>query len=148
MNKTFILILIFIIPVLFSCKENNNQTTGNEYNITNQNSSNANIKGTPIITFKELEYNFGTLIQGEKVAHSFVFTNTGGGNLIISNVSASCGCTAPKWSREPIPAGGTGKIEVVFDSKGRDGKQTKTVKVYSNTEPNVTDLVIRCDIVN
>ncbi|HRW21492.1 MAG TPA: DUF1573 domain-containing protein, partial [Bacteroidales bacterium] len=64
----------------------------------------------------------------------------------ISNVKASCGCTTPKWSKEPIKPGQKGTIEVVFDSAGRSGEQAKTVKVYCNTQPNVIELRIRCQI--
>ncbi len=144
-----LIVIVTIVFITFACNNNQQGTTGSEYNINNPASaSGKSTNGLPVITFDELEYNFGTLIQGEKVAHSFRFTNTGDGNLVISNVGASCGCTAPKWSREPIAPGEIGFIEVVFDSRGREGKQIKTVKVFSNTQPNNTDLIIRCDIVN
>jgi hypothetical protein len=148
--KNYSILLVFT-AFLFSvsCNDNQQGNTGNEYNINNPESASGNSSnGLPEISFEELEYNFGTLIQGEKVSHNFKFTNTGEGNLVISNVGASCGCTAPKWSKEPIKPGDSGHIEVVFDSKGREGKQTKSVKVFANTQPNSTDLVIRCDIVN
>lgn len=148
--KTIVILLGLIgILTLVSCNDSKNKT-GGEYNIDNP----ANIDnpqgtsdGMPEITFDETEYNFGTVIQGEKVIHNFVFTNTGKGNLIISNVKASCGCTVPKWTKEPIKPGEKGNIEIKFDSANRNGKQTKTAKVYSNTTPNVTELVIRCEVI-
>lgn len=148
--KTYFLTLTILLTVtLFSCNNNNNKT-GGEYNITNSETADgtSNDDGLPTIDFDELEFNFGTVIQGEKVSHSFVFKNNGNGNLIISNVKASCGCTVPKWSKEPIKPGKTGLIELVFDSANRDGKQTKSAQVYSNTQPNATELVIRCEIIN
>ena len=60
--------------------------------------------------------------------------------MIIENVRPSCGCTAPNWSKEPIPVGGTGEVEVVFDSKGKPNAQNKTVTVTANTWPQTTVL--------
>lgn len=149
--SVFLLFTVLILG-LSSCK-NNNQNTGGDFNINNpvtaENPSNIdNSDELPTIDFNETEYNFGVVIKGEKVAHSFVFKNNGKSNLIISNVKASCGCTVPKWPKEPIKPGETGYIELVFDSANRDGKQTKSANVYSNTLPNSTELIIRCDIVN
>ncbi|MDD2386116.1 MAG: DUF1573 domain-containing protein [Bacteroidales bacterium] len=148
--RNIVILLGFIIALtLGSCKDSKNKT-GGEYNIdnpANADNPNAEKDGLPKISFEETEFNFGTVIQGEKVIHNFVFTNTGKGNLIISNVKASCGCTVPKWTKEPIRPGQKGNVEIKFDSSGRDGKQTKTAKVYSNTNPNVTELVVRCEII-
>ena len=150
MIRLSLIILIVLFFTFISCNQPENQTTGKDYNIHNTASGekNKNIKGVPQISFKETEYNFGTLIQGEKVSYSFMFENTGDGNLIISDVSTSCGCTAPEYSKEPIAPGEKGYVEVVFDSKGRSGHQTQNIKVHTNTQPNITDLKIRCDIVN
>ncbi len=142
----FSIIFIFVI----SCKEKEERTTGGKYNIFNHASANKakKYKKTPVISFDRTEYNFGTLIQGERVSHTFYFTNSGGSNLIISNVETSCGCTAPKWPREAISPGKKGKIEIIFDSRGRSGIHDETIHVYANTQPNLTELFIRCDIVN
>ena len=149
MRNYLIILSLFSVLALVSCNENNKKT-GGEYNIDNPadaDNPNGNGKGSPVIAFDETEFNFGTVIQGEKVIHNFTFENTGDGNLIISNVKASCGCTVPKWTKEPIKPGKKGNIEIKFDSSNRDGKQTKTAKVYSNTSPNVTELVIRCEVI-
>lgn len=136
--------------ILLSCK-NDNKQTGSDYNILNHATANKPVSGEtngiPTIDFTETEYNFGVVIMGEKVAHSFVFKNNGTGNLVISSVKASCGCTVPKWPKEPIKPGETGTIELVFDSANRMGKQTKSATVYSNTSPNTNELLIRCDVV-
>ncbi len=149
--RTYIFIFgLLLLSSLYSCN-NGDKKTGGEYNITNSataDGENGKNGGLPTIDFEETEYNFGTVIQGEKVSHSFVFKNNGDGNLIISNVKASCGCTVPKWTKEPIKPGQTGTIELVFDSSNRDGKQTKSAKVYSNTQPNVMELFIRCEVIN
>jgi len=149
MKNYLIILSLFSVLALVSCN-NDSKKTGGEYNIDNPadaDNPNGNKNGIPAITFAEKEFNFGTVIQGEKVIHNFAFENTGDGNLIISNVKASCGCTVPKWTKEPIKPGEKGNIEIKFDSSNRDGKQTKTAKVYSNTSPNVTELVIRCEVI-
>ncbi|MDD2634416.1 MAG: DUF1573 domain-containing protein [Bacteroidales bacterium] len=150
MKNIVILLGLIIALTVGSCKDSKNKT-GGDYNIdnpANADNPNAEKDGLPTISFEETEFNFGTVIQGEKVIHNFIFTNTGKGNLIISNVKASCGCTVPKWTKEPIRPGQKGNIEIKFDSSNRDGKQTKTAKVYSNTSPNVTELIVRCEIIN
>ena len=87
-----------------------------------------------------INHDFGTLKEGDKVTHVYKFKNTGAVPLIIETVRPSCGCTAPNWTKEPIPVGGTGEIEVVFDSKGKPNAQNKTVTVTANTWPQSTVL--------
>ena len=87
-----------------------------------------------------INHDFGTIKEGEKVTHVYKFKNTGAVPLIIEGVRPSCGCTAPNWTKEPIPVGGTGEVEVVFDSKGKPNAQNKTVTVTANTWPQSTVL--------
>lgn len=102
--------------------------------------------GTPELTFSKIEHDFGSITEGEKVGTIFSFTNNGDGDLIIASAATSCGCTVPKYSKEPVPPGGTGTVEVVFDSSNREGKQTKTVTVRSNASTPVIILRISADI--
>jgi hypothetical protein len=95
----------------------------------------------PAFKFEQTNYNFGQIKEGEKVIHSYKFQNTGEAPLIIENVQPTCGCTAPDWSKEPIPVGGTGFVKVEFDSNGKQGVQNKTVTVSANTWPKT--LVLR-----
>ena len=101
----------------------------------------------PEITFAKTEHDFGRLIQGEQVVYVFKFTNTGNSDLLISKVSASCGCTASKFTRDPIRPGKEGKIEVTFDSNGQRGVQNKTVTVLTNGKPQTTVLRIKAQVV-
>ena len=96
-----------------------------------------------VIAFEKSEYNFGEIIQGEKVSYSFIFTNEGLAPLIISSVAATCGCTVPSWSKNPIAVGEQGKIDVVFDSKDKEGAQAKDITVISNAIPNTTIIRIK-----
>jgi hypothetical protein len=68
------------------------------------------------IRLKETEFDFGKIPQGKPVYHVFELVNTGTAPMKLDNVSASCGCTTPEWSRDPIPAGGTTLIRVGFNA--------------------------------
>lgn len=101
---------------------------------------------TTTVEFEELVYDYGEVVEGVMVKHQYKFKNTGNEPLVISDAKGSCGCTVPDWPREPIPPGGTGVINVQFDSKGKGsddgGKQTKRVTVTANTNPAQTYLSI------
>ncbi|HON18044.1 MAG TPA: DUF1573 domain-containing protein [Salinivirgaceae bacterium] len=92
-------------------------------------------------------FDFGVIIQGENVVHTFEIKNVGDADLVISSANASCGCTVPKFSREPIPPGKTGKVEVAFSSAGRVGKQLKTVTLLTNAQPSTVTLTIVANII-
>jgi hypothetical protein len=93
----------------------------------------AEKKDGAVITFEKKTHDFGDINQGDKVEHTFYFTNTGNEPLIITNVQVSCGCTTPKgWPREPIPPGGKGELTVSFNSTGKMGRQSKPVTIISN----------------
>ncbi len=101
---------------------------------------------TTQMTFKTEEYDFGTVKSGESVTHDYEFTNTGNENLIIANAKGSCGCTVPQWPKEPIPPGKSGVIKVVFDSKGKQGPQSKRVTITANTNPPQSFLTIKGEV--
>ncbi|HMP31629.1 MAG TPA: DUF1573 domain-containing protein [Saprospiraceae bacterium] len=98
------------------------------------------------IKFDEMEYDFGTVKDGEKVTKIFKFTNTGNEPLVITNATASCGCTVPEWPKDAIAPGKTGELKAVFDSKGKGtpegSRQSKTIDITANTEPAMTNLRI------
>lgn len=99
-----------------------------------------------VIEFSETEFDFGLIDSGEKVAYVFTFTNTGAEPLIITNAKGSCGCTVPFFPKVPIMPGETSEIEVEFDSKGKKGKQSKRVSITANTEPAMTFLTIKGEV--
>ena len=87
----------------------------------------------PVMTFDEKTYDFGTIKEVDgPVTHSFEFTNTGDEPLVIINVNASCGCTRPEYSKEPIKPVKSGKIKVTFNPAGRPGEFSKDVKIRTN----------------
>lgn len=93
-------------------------------------------------TFEKEVHDFGTIVQGEKVAYSFKFKNSGDSDLIITSAKGSCGCTVPEWPQDPVAPGAEGVIDVVFDSNGKSGQQNKKVTIVANTVPNTTVLAI------
>ena len=90
---------------------------------------------TAKIEFDKMEHDFGKIREGEKVQYRFKVKNPGTVPLRLTDVKPSCGCTVPNWTKEPIPPGGEGFVEVIFDSQGRSGEQMKTVTVFANTDP-------------
>ena len=87
-------------------------------------------------SLKAVEFNFGTIKQGDVINHEFVFTNVGKEPLVITESHGSCGCTVPQWPKEPIKKGEKGVIKVTFNSAGKMGLQDKTVTITSNAKSN------------
>jgi hypothetical protein len=52
----------------------------------------------------------------------------------------------PRFSKEPVPPGGSGTVEVMFDTSGRIGKQRKTVTLQTNGKVRVVKLTIEAYI--
>jgi len=101
----------------------------------------------PHASFKATTHDFGKIkeIDGP-VSHNFQFTNTGSVPLIIRDVNASCGCTSPSWTKEPILPGKTGFIKATFNPKGRRNNFNKTITIKSNAENSVVVLKITGNI--
>jgi len=89
----------------------------------------------PVFTPDAIQHDFGTIGENDGYAeHIFNFTNTGNAPLVISRVQASCGCTRPEWTTEPVEPGKSGVIIVSYNPKGRLGPINKTATVYTNEE--------------
>ena len=85
------------------------------------------------ISAPEEQFDFGTIKEADgPVTHAFTLKNVGNAPLVITRASASCGCTKPKFSTEPIAPGKSTKIEVTYNPAGRPGQFVKTVAVYRN----------------
>lgn len=100
----------------------------------------------PAISFNKKEHDFGEIKEGAKVETTFIFTNTGEADLIISNAQGSCGCTVPEFPKEPIKPGKTGKMKVSFDSNGKPGMQQKSVNITCNTQQGTDVLTIKANV--
>lgn len=96
------------------------------------------------IKFDKMEHNFGTFAESQPVQKcTFTFTNTGDAPLVINQAVASCGCTVPSYTKEPIAPGKKGTISVTYNGKGKfPGHFKKTITVRSNAKTEMTRLYI------
>lgn len=100
------------------------------------------------INWEDTVYDFGEFKENDgKQKAKFVFTNTGDSPLYIVNVRASCGCTSSEYSREPIQPGAKGFVEAEYDPKNRPGQFNKSITVTSNSEPRVSVLQIKGNVI-
>lgn len=100
----------------------------------------------PVMSFKNTEFDFGDILENQKVETTYEFTNTGKADLLIADCRAACGCTVPDWPKEPIKPGASGKIKVVFDSAGKAGKNSKIVTVIANTQTGSVELKFTANV--
>ena len=105
------------------------------------------LKDSTTVQLIDSVYNFGTATEGEKVTYNFRFKNSGKKPLIITNTSASCGCTVPEKPDKPVMPGETAFIKVVFNSKGKVGHNEKTITVSSNAYPEFPPLLLKGEVV-
>ncbi len=129
-----IIILSAVLFFVVGCKNSNN------------NSTKINSKDSTKIEFTETRFEFGDIVQGERIQHTFKFKNVGDKPLVISEVHSSCGCTIADYSDKPLSPGSEGYIKVSFNSAGKQGNQYKTVTIISNTKPGKNILVIRGNV--
>ncbi|MDR1585204.1 MAG: DUF1573 domain-containing protein [Prevotellaceae bacterium] len=101
-----------------------------------------------VIQFENKVHDFGTINEADgKVRHEFTFKNVGNSPLVINNVRASCGCTAPTWTKTPVEPGRTGSIIAVYNPAGRKGAFSSSITVTSNAAENQERLSLRGSIV-
>ncbi len=99
----------------------------------------------PKMKFKDdiTAWDFGKITEGERVEHTFKFTNVGSSDLVISSATASCGCTIPSPPKEPIAPGESSEIKVEFNSAGKSDMVIKDVTILANSNPVKTMLQIK-----
>ena len=96
------------------------------------------------IKFDTLRHSFGQFSKLDPIVRcSFGFTNTGTAPLIIHQAFASCGCTVPKFTKEPIKPGEKGHIEITYDGTGKfPGHFQKTITIRTNAVNSVVRLTV------
>lgn len=100
------------------------------------------------LSFEEKNHDFGKVNETDgKITHVFNFVNKGSSPLVINRVQASCGCTTPTWTKEPIEPGKPGSITVTYNPLGRPGPFTKTITVYSNATEEQVVLIIKGEVI-
>ncbi len=140
------LLIISGLLLGFGCSGDRQGIPADVVNIPNTASGTADMDALPVLKFDRTEHDFGKVIQGEKVTYLFRFTNTGKSDLVISSISASCGCTATEYPRTPVRPGQSDIVKVTFDSSGRQGFQNKEITVASNTQPGTTRLYVKAQV--
>ena len=89
---------------------------------------------------------FGKIIEGQKLAISFRFKNTGDKPLVIESVHPACGCTVADYPKQPLKPGEEGEITGEFNSEGREGQQHKEITVTTNTQAHTQNLVFEVTV--
>ena len=97
----------------------------------------------PDFKFDKETYDFGKIPTTKPVSVEFKFTNIGEKPLIITNVSASCGCTVPEWPKTPIKKGQTGVIKVTYTPTPTAMPFTKPITITSNAKISTKYLYIK-----
>ena len=92
------------------------------------------------ISFDKTTFDSGTVKNGADGHRFFTVKNTGDKPLIISKVQASCGCTTPEWSQDPIMPGKTAQIKVGYNTT-IVGPFTKIIEVFSNDAQNSRSVI-------
>jgi hypothetical protein len=141
MRKILLFFLAIIAFTALDCGHRSKKSSGDQ--VTGY-SQNKNVE----IIFSEYEHAFGKVAEGEKVAYTFSYENKGTEDLVIKSAITTCGCTVPEYDTKPVPPGGKGTLEVVFDTSGRSGMQTKTITVKSNASVPEVILKITAEVVN
>ena len=135
MKKIFILVLAAVS--FAACHQAKPEGSGDGVQATNIPVSSAD---APVMSFEQGMFNFGKIAQGDKVKHDYKFKNTGKTPLIITDATATCGCTTPDFPKAPVKPGESGVIKVVFNSTGKSGMQDKVITITSNGNPVTSEL--------
>lgn len=106
----------------------------------------AAVQAQGVLKFNKEVHDFGKVSEGPLATYSFEVTNTGTAPVVISNAAASCGCTTPEWSKDPIMPGAKSVIKVGYNTSGRPGAFTKTITVTSNAENATVILTIKGEV--
>lgn len=100
----------------------------------------------PKLELDKVEHDFGNINEGDVVETEFIVKNIGESDLVISDATASCGCTVPNYPKEPIAPGESAPIKVSFNSAGKTGQQNKTVTLTTNTETGKETFNIKANV--
>ena len=145
MRKIVFLLSFIVLSTSYSCM--NNETVDAEEKVIKEAKVNVKLKGANSeCVFDKTDYDLGKIQQGEIVKYTMTFTNKGEDLLVITSARASCGCTVPKWTREPIAKGEQGQLEITFDSSGRSGKQHKSIVLTTNSVVKMVEVHFTAEI--
>ncbi|TYR32694.1 DUF1573 domain-containing protein [Sphingobacterium phlebotomi] len=129
-----------VLATLVSCGNSGTKDEQSTDTLTNEAAKGGKIE------FAESVFDFGQVKEGEVVEHVYTYANIGTAPLILSQVSASCGCTTPSYTQTPVLPGKSGEVKVSFDSNGQVGKQQKIVTIVSNADNRVATIQLKGEV--
>jgi hypothetical protein len=140
MKKITLTVIAFIF--ILSLNAQQNEHDGHNHGVSTSTTI-APPAGDDVLNLKEAEHDFSSIPQGKPVFYTFDIINTGKVPLKLDNVQASCGCTTPEWSTEPIAPGATAKIKVGYNAAAigsfekfitvtYNSNQSKQIKIKGN----------------
>ena len=133
MKKAILGLSALCLVAFTSCKEDATSKI-NADNVAAAAERDASSSDFPVITFDEVEHDFGKIVNGTQVETQFKYTNTGDSPLVVSNIKSTCGCTIPSdWNRDPLAPGESAEFTVKFNGKGSN-MVSKTITLTTNTE--------------
>ncbi|MEP2023081.1 MAG: DUF1573 domain-containing protein [Reichenbachiella sp.] len=101
-----------------------------------------------VLEFINNDFDFGEIKEEDGPAvHEFEFENKGTAPLIISHVKASCGCTTPGWSKEPVLPGQKGFVKAQYNPRNRPGTFRKSLTITTNGEPSIVRAYIKGKVI-
>ena len=100
-----------------------------------------------VMKFAQETHDFGKIEQGKPVTYVFEFKNMGTDPIIVNDATASCGCTKPHWTSEPVMPGKMGSVSATFNAAS-GGPFNKQVTVMSNAEGGQTVLYLKGEVVS
>ena len=127
MRLSFYLIFVLIFTLFFSCSKTE---------VQNSDAKLQEDKNETKIVFDFIEYDFGTIKQGDKVNKYFKFKNVGTKPFIINEVTTSCGCTSPKFPKHPVAPNESDSILLEYNSSGHAGIISKKATILGNISEN------------
>lgn len=145
------LLFVFVITTSFytACKNESGAVAKiNKENLDNAKSRDIEMKKEiAFLSLDKITHDFGTVNEGDIVETSYLVTNSGKTDLVITKAKASCGCTVPTWPKTPIKPGETGEVKVKFDTKGKPNRQQKTITLTTNTESGKQELILKGSVI-
>ncbi len=100
------------------------------------------------MAFASTEHDFGRILDTEVLRYGFSFRNTGDVPLLIEEVTGTCGCTSPFWTKEPVAPGESGTIEVTYNPEGKSGRERQPITVIANTPTTPIRLFVVAEVVS
>ena len=144
MKKIFILAFFFLTFSVTQAQTQQQKVSTSEVKVTGV----TKAENYAEIKFDTLRHNFGKFSKNDPIVKcSFKFTNTGTAPLVIHQAFASCGCTVPTFTKEPVKPGENGVIDVTYNGTDKfPGHFQKTITIRSNAVSEVTRLIIEGDM--